>query len=97
MKDIFNLDDVDDLPRELHRFRRKNTDKAAMKSKVLSLFEAKETLNRNEIIVGIYRETKEVVKEAKVYSLLHELIREGKIKKLGRVKCRELIQYQMQG
>lgn len=91
-KDIFDLENTQDLPKEIL----KNIEQSRLKifSKesiaILALFELKKELTLAEVMVGLYRKFKLIVDKKKIYQRLHHLtfkkllIREAEIYKLNK-------------
>jgi len=78
--DIFDLN-PDNLPPELAKELSKQRERKKDR-RVLHLFDIKNPLSVNEVLVGIYRQNEIIVKRAWVGNMLYQLTKEGLLKKI---------------
>jgi predicted HTH transcriptional regulator len=86
-KDIFDLENIEDIPKELEKllsFRKENP--ADEEVKIFELFDTRKRLTRNELMVAFYRKYNRVITQNFLYYRLSLLIKKGKIKKLDKSK-----------
>lgn len=82
-KDIFNLNDISDLSSTTRKYLNKHRLHSGC-SNILNLFDIKETLSLDEIIVGLYRLYKMEKSRSWLASTLYSLSARGLIKKDGK-------------
>lgn len=84
-KDIFDFKNTDDLPVELKKLTHLHRDKND-EDRIFELFDVKETLTRNELLIGFYRKYNKVLTQSALYYRLSSLVLKGKIRKLNKNK-----------
>ena len=76
--DIKNIDDIDEITKKYIKTRHRDCKKSM---EVLSLFEIKNILSIDEILVGMYRKYRKIVTRAYIRNKMFFLKEKGLIKK----------------
>jgi hypothetical protein len=76
-KGIFDLMDVNDLPKNLQELCSKKMWHGASEKKILYLFSLKKELRNKEIVIGLYRVFKKEVNAYYTSRMLHKMAKKG--------------------
>lgn len=85
---IFDLDNTTDFPEEVEIKRHYNDGRKHQK--IYRLFELKDDLNKDEIMVGMYRKYKVILDRKKLSNHMGYLVRRGFLVHVGSAKWRKI-------
>jgi hypothetical protein len=95
-QNIFNIEDTEDLPEHCKKQIYKKKPKKTKTALIFEMFDIKEQLTANEILVAIYRLHKISVTRDRITRSLHYLIKKNLVKKVSGTHIYEKIVNQLE-